>query len=102
MRECCRGEHHSKNRKMEMARHQTRKPDTQTLPLSPHRWVNSDSEPPSSSVSSNAPKGCLFFTAVEVRVGVGGMLFSCRLSSWDEEMSSLCCLEEPAKKQIYI
>lgn len=35
-------------------------------------------------------------------MGVVGMLFSCRLSSWDEEMSSLCCLEEPAKQQIHM
>lgn len=89
----------NKNSKTEMARHQSGKSDTQILSLSPHRWVNSDSELPSSSISSSPAKGCLFFTAVEVRVGVGGMLFSCRLSSWEEEMSSLCCLEEPEKSR---
>lgn len=32
-------------------------------------------------------------------MGVGGMLISCTLSSWDAEMSSLCCLEGSAKQQ---
>lgn len=70
--------------------------------LGPHPWVNSDSELPSSSISSTPLRGCLLLTAVEVRVGVGGMLCSCRLSSWGEEMSSLCRLEGPAKKQMHM
>lgn len=71
----------------------------QPLMLPPHPWVNCSSEAPSSSILSNPPRGCLLFTAVDVRGGVAGILFSCRLSSWDEETSSLCCLAGPAKQQ---
>lgn len=69
------------------------------FPRGTHPWGNANSELPPSSISSDAPRGCPLFTAVEVRVGVAGMLFGCRLSSWDAETSSLCCLEGPAKQQ---
>nr|EAL23845.1 opposite strand transcription unit to STAG3 [Homo sapiens]BAB70916.1 unnamed protein product [Homo sapiens]BAG52355.1 unnamed protein product [Homo sapiens]BAG54069.1 unnamed protein product [Homo sapiens] len=81
-----------------------RQPDTKLgtqtprFPPWPHPWAKSNSEPSSSSISFNPHRGCLLFTAVEVRVGVGGMLFSCRLSSWDEETSSLLGLAGPAKQ----
>lgn len=102
MREYCR-RGKNRNSKMEMVRHQTEKSDIQILPpFNLYPWINLDSEPPSSSISSKPPRGCLLFTAVEVRVGVGGMLFRGRLSSWDEEVSSLCPLEESAKMQIDI
>lgn len=102
MREYCRREQQNRNNKWR--RQDTKLGDQipRFFPLGPHPWVNSDSELPSSCISSNCSRGCLLFTAVEVRVGVGRRLFSCRLSSWGEEMPSLCHLDEPAKQQMHI
>ena len=69
------------------------------FPQGTHPWGNANSELPPSSISSDALRGCPLFTAVEVRVGVAGMLFGCRLSSWDTETSSLCRLEGPASSR---
>lgn len=88
-------EQENRNGRMEAARHQDQTP-RRCRPW-PHRWVSCGSELPSSSTSSKPLRGCPLFTAVEVRVGEGGTLFSCRLSSWDEETSSLCRLEGPAR-----
>lgn len=71
MREYCR-RGQNRNSKMEIVRYQTEKSDIQILPpFKLHPWVNFDSEPSSSSISSKPPGGCLLFTAVEVRVGCG-------------------------------
>lgn len=89
---------HGQNKRIEMANTKIRHPDAL---LSPYLWTSSCCGLPS-SISSNPSRGCLFLMAVEVRVGVGGMLFSWRLSSWDEEISSLCRLEGTARKWRHI
>ena len=71
-------EQEGRNGRMETVRCEDQLP---RAALNPHPWVSSGSERPSSSTSSNPLRGCLLLMAVEVRVGVGGMLFSCRLSS---------------------
>lgn len=98
MMECHRMEQENRNGRRKMANTKIGHP---TALLSPYLWTSSGSGLPS-SISSNPPRGCLLLMAVEVRVGVGGMLFSWRLSSWDEEISSLCCLEGPARQQRHI
>lgn len=84
MREYCR-RGQNRNSKMEIVRYQTEKSDIQILPpFKLHPWVNFDSEPSSSSISSKPPGGCLLLSGSHwgQGLGVGEECFQAHLDCW--------------------